>query len=443
MSNKKNILAGISITILLTYQLWAWIFAQTIWKNESINYIFFLGSALLFLYILFRDRIVIEKKVVGIWLPSLIYILLYAALAIFAEKIAWWFCCLSLILIAVNEKITSIVPQKLFVFCGLYGIVGIWVQMFFPQFYFSYINPLFIKADLLENWIDAYGFSGFTYQLDTTAFFIMYFEAIWLYHYKKRVKGWLYWIILILSVLSIFLTGKRSISVIAVITPILVYVLSLRKQGRTTIYAIIFGLIGFLLVEYFISNSSYFSDNLFLRRFSDTVESARLGGDIESGREDLRAMAVKAWLSKPIFGIGLANYQTVTGAYTDVHNAYLQVLCEQGVVGFTLWIIPLLLCPIYTFKALRRSSGGSIENQWLKFSLFLQIQFILYGFTGNPMSNSDRFIMYFLSIAVLAEMRYKLYRSNSNRRSLSGYKEKYGNRIKISRTVTNVEGLKI
>ena len=436
MSSKKNILAGISVTILLTYQLWSWIFAQTIWKNESINYLFFVVSALLFLFILLNKSVIIEKKIVGLWLPSLIYILICAALAMYVEKIAWWFCSLSLILIAVNEKITSIVPQKLFVFCGLYGIAGIGVQIFFPQFYSSYINPLFIKADMLENWNENYGFSGFTYQLDTTAFFIMYFEAIWLYHYKDKVKGCFFWIILVVSILSIFLTGKRSISLIAVITPILVYALSLRKQGRTTLYIIIFGLIGVLLVQYFISNSGYFSDNLFLRRFSDTVESARLGADIESGRENLRAMAIKAWQSKPIFGIGLANYQTVTGAYTDVHNAYLQVLCEQGVVGFTLWIIPLLLCPIFTIKALHRSSVGSIENQWLKFSLFLQIQFILYGFTGNPMSNSVRFIMYFLSIAILAEMRYKFYRS---RRSISGYKEKYDNRIKITRSVANVD----
>ena len=112
MSSKKNILAGISVTILLTYQLWSWIFAQTIWKNESINYTFFLGIALLLFYTLIRKRVVIEKKVVGIWLPSLIYILIYATLAMFAEKIAWWFCCLSLILIAVNEKITTITYSR-------------------------------------------------------------------------------------------------------------------------------------------------------------------------------------------------------------------------------------------------------------------------------------------------------------------------------------------
>ena len=81
-----------------------------------------------------------------------------------------------------------------------------------------------------------------------------------------------------------------------------------------------------------------------------------MGEDISTGRFDLYEIAYKAFSQSPIFGIGAGLFKEVTHAYTDVHNAYLQVLCEQGIIGLILFIFPLLNILIDSIQQLRIAS---------------------------------------------------------------------------------------
>mgnify|MGYP000158085205 CR=1 FL=1 len=80
-----------------------------------------------------------------------------------------------------------------------------------------------------------------------------------------------------------------------------------------------------------------FIDVPVVNRFAKSYIGSQMGEDISTGRFDLYEIAYKAFSQSPIFGIGAGLFKEVTHAYTDVHNAYLQVLCEQGIIGLILF----------------------------------------------------------------------------------------------------------
>ena len=69
-------------------------------------------------------------------------------------------------------------------------------------------------------------------------------------------------------------------------------------------------------------------------------------------------------------GIGLGRYKELSQFDTDVHNSYLQVLCEMGIIGFVCYIVPLLINLISCIKKNRYKN-----NKYLKVALFIQLFF--------------------------------------------------------------------
>lgn len=68
-----------------------------------------------------------------------------------------------------------------------------------------------------------------------------------------------------------------------------------------------------------------------------------IGGAVQegaTGRFDLWEQAIDMWLESPVFGSGMSSfYDRYHGA---VHNSYLQVLAETGLVGFLLYLMVIV-----------------------------------------------------------------------------------------------------
>jgi O-antigen ligase len=80
----------------------------------------------------------------------------------------------------------------------------------------------------------------------------------------------------------------------------------------------------------------------------------------------------------------------------EVHNTYLQVLCEQGIIGFIIYIIPVIYCLIYTIKKYRRTSFKS----YIQLSIGIQLMYVIYGLTGN--CNMGAMLnIYFIAVAIV------------------------------------------
>ena len=124
-----------------------------------------------------------------------------------------------------------------------------------------------------------------------------------------------------------------------------------------------------------------------LARYVETVEQILSGVDFSSGRGPLLAMAVTGFLSRPIFGMGWGQYvqlsaqvgmcDTDGNLIEDCHNIYLQFLCETGVVGTVLLLIPIFYLLITTCRLLRAAKQMEDKTPLRFVSTSFLIQFFL------------------------------------------------------------------
>jgi O-antigen ligase len=75
-----------------------------------------------------------------------------------------------------------------------------------------------------------------------------------------------------------------------------------------------------------------------------------VANDITSGRLALWTKAIQLFLQKPVFGIGWQQFAAQDKYNHNVHNTYLQWLCETGVVGFVLIFVPIFVMAVLTLQ---------------------------------------------------------------------------------------------
>jgi O-antigen ligase len=95
-----------------------------------------------------------------------------------------------------------------------------------------------------------------------------------------------------------------------------------------------------------------------------------LGGG-SSGRSDLWRVGWQVFASHPLAGVGIGNFEVVESHYTLrpgaisrigylvdvphlVHNTYLQLLAETGIIGLGLYLLVLVFCVRATWSAIHR-----------------------------------------------------------------------------------------
>jgi O-antigen ligase len=126
------------------------------------------------------------------------------------------------------------------------------------------------------------------------------------------------------------------------------------------------------------------------------------GEDISNGRSALYAVAWELFLENPLFGIGFGNFRIygsqIIGSVTNVHNIYLQLLCELGIFGAIIIFIAmalLLRCLYINFKKSKKRKNYSHSY----FSLFMFVYILIVGLFDNPIFQDTFWLLLFLIIA--------------------------------------------
>lgn len=262
------------------------------------------------------------------------------------------------------------------------GIIFTLVILFFrvfPEVYQSYIYPLL--SDVTRKEADTYMAKGYSipmagdYNYSNYVFAISFAISVgqlFLGRSVTRSKRCLAWISAASSLAGILLTGRRSEPVSLVIVFCIVAFIY-RKRSLTPKK-----LAGFVLlpVALIILVAAFLAlGNIgFLSRYVNTLQqiienngaglSEILGGsnDITSGRTELWGIAMEQFLTAPFLGIGFFRFRDhipesfieIHGEVTNVHNDYLQHLCETGIIGTVLWIIPTFYLLWTAIKQARR-----------------------------------------------------------------------------------------
>ena len=128
-----------------------------------------------------------------------------------------------------------------------------------------------------------------------------------------------------------------------------------------------------------------------LARYVETIEQILSGADITSGRRLLMAMGWAGFCSKPLFGLGWGQYvqmsaqigmcDTDGNLIEDCHNIYLQFLCETGIVGAILLVIPIFYLLITTCRMLRaaKTMEDKLPLRFVSVSFLLQVFLLTIG----------------------------------------------------------------
>lgn len=219
----------------------------------------------------------------------------------------------------------------------------------------------------------------------------------------KRIRWKL---ILILSVLALIITTKRGpllATFIAIITLML-----LSGTGTKKIQNFIKLLLGIFIVL-LIFQETPIMDKIF-SRFSNMDD-----GNLLSGREEL----YEKQLAKIRENIFMGNGAFTTNKFLngiDGHNIYIQLLLEYGIVGFLCYIMLFIYNLNNTIKCFRYNKKNNKNNYLICFSIFVQVFFLAYGMSGNPLYNFYILNIYIVSTVIPIIDRNRRY-INENRNS--------------------------
>ena len=170
------------------------------------------------------------------------------------------------------------------------------------------------------------------------------------------------------STAALFLTHSRG-GLVGLATAFVATVLLAGRLRRRALASM--AIIAAFAVSYYI----FIAPPQALERVTD------LRSDRGSGRQDLWPVAVDAFRDHPIVGVGIGNFRTVKQTYaakttgiqtgpqtfdteTVVHNTYLDLLAEVGIVGFAAFaavVVGAVAIAIRAIRALGRTSARGTE----------------------------------------------------------------------------------
>lgn len=215
---------------------------------------------------------------------------------------------------------------------------------------------------------------------------------------KKRKR---YFFCFLVMLIALLLTAKRAHIIFGTVCLYIAYYVysADKKRGR------LFKLLGIALlsIALFLVVSNYVPAlSSFVRRFIDASEE----GDVTMGRAGVWLIVYGIFRNHPITGIGWGQFVNKGYWFWDAHNIYFQLLCETGIIGFGIYLLWMILFVIKTWRRLsniRKNKELYVnhhEEMALFFSLAMQLFFMMYGATGNPLYEQIQYIPYFIACAI-------------------------------------------
>lgn len=241
---------------------------------------------------------------------------------------------------------------------------------------------------------------------------------------KKKYK-----FLLIFFLLSVFLVQRRGEFAAICVTVWLLWIIvsSARKRILIFLITILSALLMICIIYYTLPILK--QHHLFVR-YTYTIDKFLQGQDFSAGRTQLYILAQQLFREHPMLGIGWKQfgsyispeYKAIHGENVmNVHNNYLQFLCETGVVGFIMIMIPMLILIVSPIKTLlltlrRRYRESVFAEEIVQTSIFaivIQLFFFVVGFLDPCFYKSYFWCFYALSVI------FAIYSRNLKRRMVS------------------------
>lgn len=214
---------------------------------------------------------------------------------------------------------------------------------------------------------------------------------------KKRRKYIIYFAIIIIA---LFLTAKRAHLLFGLLAIYIGYYICTSKEKNHGMKMFMLIIVSFfLLVVAYIAVPQVRN---VLERFLNTTDDTNI-----DSRLIFWQAALNQFQSHKLFGIGWFGFRNNVASSVNYsghcHNVYIQLLCENGIIGFSifvLWFIGSLVNTIVLVRDCFSSISDRNIRIKLMFSLCYQIYFLMYCYTGNPLFDSFQYPVYFVACII-------------------------------------------
>lgn len=303
-------------------------------------------------------------------------------------------------------------------FAVFYLVTGL-ILLFFKGFLISYIVPLFdmetnnYYSDSLLYQINSGFMTGLTSHYSIMGIYLsigMCFFAGDIYNnngkidFKKSLG-------LIIMIIGTILSGKRSALIFPLLAVLITYILyfkpeNLKRRMNYLLFSFIIVVCGIGVLTLIPNLGGTFG------RIADALESGDINEITNKRYEMLWQPAIKLFNDSPVLGIGWGNFKHSFTKYyenqanqNNAHNVYLQVLCETGIIG-TIIVMGTIFYTLYlTGKEIKKCKKRKeqIYDKKIKIlgiSFTMQLYFLLYSLSGNPLYDIHAYFPYMISVAM-------------------------------------------
>lgn len=277
-------------------------------------------------------------------------------------------------------------------------VVATLLQLIFPNFIATISNMLLNKASfqLNQEFLKRGSYAGITSQTSVNAYFIAIFIGITFSRIISQDKHKkINIVLLVLGFITLFMTGKRGLLLFTAISVIFVFLYTIHRDKKKSFkYILIFTII--VSIGYVTMINIPETQIVF-----EKMKNLEKNDNILNGRDYLWEESIKIFLKNPAFGIGEGRIDGILGDAS--HNTYIQLLAETGIIGFCIYNLAFLISFIFSIKKAKRIFKEQKNNskKIVIISLYMQVLFITYGFTGNPLYSNIFFTPYILAIAMI------------------------------------------
>ncbi len=220
---------------------------------------------------------------------------------------------------------------------------------------------------------------------------------------RKRFRI-LHFISSFLILIAILICGKRGLLLCLILSIYISYFVFSKKNISSKLFKIIFiSFIAFVSIWIL----SYFIPDIWnaINRMLEMIDK----DDISTGRFEMWNQALSYFDKYPFLGYGWRWFYYNAGGGLDVHNCYLQLLLEVGIIGS----IPFFCFFAYNlYQTIRMVKNGNLYDVGIKglllFSIMYQVFFLGYIFEGTGLFNVSVFLIYILSCLVPMQIKSKM-----------------------------------
>ena len=261
---------------------------------------------------------------------------------------------------------------------------------------------LFVRSDYFMGLATHYSTSGMYMALATI---LLFSECLTSKFISNNVKN-RECVLLVLFTIALVLTQKRAHLLFSAAACIAMYMVGYVNGdlGRVMRQTLI-GILAVILIFILIINVPALSGVVTRFIMGDSLD------EMSSGRiSGLWKPAWNAFLKNWGLGIGWDRFkwlypqrQGTAIVNNNVHNIYLQLLCENGIIFGSAIIALLLYTYVMTWKKLllcKRARAQAAEYLPMLFSFGYQTFFLLYGLTGNPLYDIETLYPYMICSSI-------------------------------------------